>query len=353
MELNEIDALISATYAESDYPVCLSQRKAWSVTRPFARLTVLDATPIFRNTLVKHRALLAGGARLIVGQPLGIPCDPAIMDLLRRSGIAVVSPSDPQPEPVDVVLDCAASFLHWRPRLGAVELTRSGVPKYDANGMPVFVADSSRIKKIETCLGTGESFFRAMHQLGYTDWKGKKLVIFGSGKVGTGLLSYAVLSGARATVVTEPSSVTDFVREKATEIVACQDVQAVARTLLDAHAVVTATGVADALSHPIVTQALLQSDALLANMGVEDEYGNGIPTQRVLSDKRPLNFILDEPTHLRYIDATMGLHNEGINYLLAHPTERGLVEPPLALEEQLLGITRRDGTIGDEVDQMV
>ena len=43
-------------------------------------------------------------------------------------------------------------------------------------------------------------------------------------------------------------------------------------------------------------------------MGVEDEYGPNVPASRVLAEKKPLNFILEEPTHLKYIDASLALH---------------------------------------------
>ena len=349
MQFEQIDTLLSAHYQPQDYPVCHHQRQEWGKARPFAGLTVLDVTPIFRNTLVKHRALIEGGARLIVGRNVNLPADEQIVELLRNSGIEVVESGD-VPREVDVVLDCAASFSHWHARLGYVELTRSGVPKYEGKDAPVFVADSGRIKKIETCLGTGESYFRTMAHIGHTQWQGKKIVIFGSGKVGTGLLTYAYHYGAVPTVVTMPKSVTEPARRMAHEIIDCRNHDAVAAALADAYAVVTATGIAGALSHPVVTRALIESPAILANMGVEDEYGEAMPASRVLNGKRVFNFILDEPTHMKYIDATMGLHNEGINYLLAHPEERHLIEPPAELESRLLEITRKHGTITQELD---
>ena len=163
------------------------------------------------------------------------------------------------------------------------------------------------------------------------------------------MLSYAVANGAKATVVTKIESVTEKVRKLATEIVDCDDIPSVAYAIRDAYAVVTATGIAGALSHPFLVKELFHSHALLANMGVEDEYGEAMPAERVLLNKQTLNFILEEPTHLKYIDATMGLHNEGINYLLSHPSEKGLIEPPTELEDRLLQVTRNYGCIGNEI----
>lgn len=344
-----IDSLITSTYREDEYPVSLYQTREWSRTLPLKGLTVLDATPVFRNTLVKHRALIAAGAELIVGISDVMPRDEQIADLLRRSGIRVMHPED-APAAVDIILDCAAAFSAWQPRIGFVELTRSGVEKFSHVDKPVFLADNGRIKRIETCLGTGESYYRAMKQLGYDEWKGKKLVVFGSGKVGTGIIAYAHKLGARITVVTDPESVTAQITAFTTDIIDYRDTPTVAQAVQDAYAVVTATGVAHALEGNCPAEALLHSPALLANMGVEDEYGPSIPAERVLEGKKTLNFILDEPTHLKYIDATMALHNEGALYLSTHPEARGLIEPQPELEEHLLEICRLYGCISDELD---
>lgn len=347
--LNSIDELITSTYREEEYPVSLYQTREWSRTLPLKGLTILDATPVFRNTLVKHRALIAAGAELIVGISDVMPRDEEIADLLRRSGIRVMRPEDTPPE-IDIILDCAAAFVTWQPRIGFVELTRSGVEKFANAEKPVYLADNGRIKRIETCLGTGESYYRAMKQLGYDDWKDRKLVVFGCGKVGTGIIMYAHQLGARVTVVTDPQSVTERIKRFTVEIIDYKDALKVARTLEDAYAVVTATGVAHALEGNCPADSLIHSPALLANMGVEDEYGPSIPAERVLVEKKTLNFILDEPTHLKYIDATMALHNEGALYLATHTDARGLIEPSAEMEEHLLEICRTNGCISNELD---
>ncbi|MCF0177491.1 MAG: hypothetical protein HUJ90_02600 [Bacteroidales bacterium] len=348
IDLSKAEALIHATYNENEYPVCHHQYVEWGKSRPFEGLRILDATPLFRNSMVKHLALVAAGAELTVGLPGGLPYDKKIAELLQECGVRVVNPQDEQEHSFDFILDCAASFIDWDVKQGIVELTRSGVPKYATQGKKVFVADSGRIKKIETSLGTGESYFRAMSQLGYSDWKGKKLVIFGSGKVGRGLLAYAKKNGARAVVVTDLESLTDFVKQQADEIISAKNKDKIANALKDAYAVVTATGVADA--HSDIAESLMHSPALIGNMGVEDEFGAMLPPERVLQNKKTLNFILEEPTHLKYIDATMGLHNAGVQYLLENKECSGMIEPPQELEKKLLDITKMYGTIGNELE---
>ena len=98
-------------------------------------------------------------------------------------------------------------------------------------------------------------------------------------------------------------------------------------------------------------------DALLAMPAVKEytavdfreRTGEDLPDSRVLERKRPINFILHDPTRIEYIDATMALHNAGALYLIEHPHAQGLIEPPHEIEEELLEVSRRNGTIAEEL----
>ncbi len=327
--MNEIEKRILevADYPVAEYPALAEQMRMWCETKPLAGLTVLDATPIFRNTTLKYLALLAAGAKLQVGYSSVMPFDPAILELLAACHIPIVTAAQP-PQPIDILLDCAGAFAHWLPRLGVSELTRSGAQHYEQANLPVFFADGGRIKRIETCLGTGESCFRALAQLGHTNWQGKRIVIFGAGKVGSGLRYQAEKLGAQVTVITETSP-----REHVEAAVTTADL------------LLTATGVKGAVTQVCRPEVVLNSPALRANLGVEDEYGAAIPANAVLNEKRPLNFILPEPTLLRYIDATMALHNAGAVELTKGTVPVGLNPPPPTLEDAILATTRWDGLI--------
>lgn len=342
---------VAQAYASNEYPVLLNQFEVWKNTRPLAGLRILDATPVFENTLAKHAVLLAAGAELTVGIDDVMPRNNEVVRYLRSVGIPVVEPKEVKTSRAfDLVLDCAAAFAKLKPRIGFVELTRSGVSKYADKSCPVYVADSGRIKRIETCLGTGESYFRAMAQLGYSQWQGKSIVIFGSGKVGSGLITYAHRYGCRITVVTRPGDITDRIRVLCDAVIDASDGIAIAEAVSQANAVVTATGVPSAATAACPADVFIRSKALLANMGVEDEFGAGVPAGRVLEAKRPLNFILKDPTLMKYIDATMALHNEGAVVLASKKMPAGLIEPDASTEERLLSICREKGTISDELN---
>lgn len=398
------DEILNDAYEKREYPALSAFFAEWSGTRPFRALRVLVATPVFRNTLLEYRALIAGGADLVVGVAgLGsgadafnagaeMPCDPGIVEVLRGNGIPVIGLQEALEMEArcaesgdcafDLILDCAGQFSACHPRFGFVELTRSGVQFYEKCEHPVYVADSGVVKRIETCLGTGEGYVRALAQLGYdfcldsgTDGApsgGKKFIVFGSGKVGQGIVLQLLRSGADVHVVTDCSrGANPFLDANGVPVTDCNDFNAVASLVRGADFVVTATGVKGALDRPQIVEALLASGAVLANMGVEDEYGPNVPASRVLAEKKPLNFILEEPTHLKYIDASLALH-AALGELLVNEArgsgEGGAVygkegaganknagpqDPPSELEQRILSMTMQDGLIGAEIAEMM
>ena len=374
------DEIIDDAYDESEYPALAHYAQEWSETRPFAGLRVLAATPVFRNTLVQYRALLAGGAELSVGIAAGsdagaeMPCDAGVVDLLRESDIPVLNLKDvldaeSRGQGFDLILDCAGQFSACHPRFGFVELTRSGVQFYENSEKPVYVADSGIVKRIETSLGTGEGYVRALAQLGYgsadagsdgATFAGKSFVVFGSGKVGQGIVLQLLRLSAIITVVTDTSrGANPFLEANDVPVTDCRDVDAVIALVRNADFVVTATGVKGALDRVELADALNKSNAVLANMGVEDEYGPGVPNDRVLAEKKPLNFILEEPTHLKYIDASLALHAALGELLLQEAVREGTnknagpMDPPTELEQRILSLTMDCGLIGEEVCEML
>ena len=400
MDLQSIlSSVLDEAYLPNEYPALAALEAEWSRSRPFDGLRLLVATPIYRNTMTQYRALLAGGATLLVG--FSGMNDGEVVDFLKDWGVSVVTlaemlEAESRGEFVDLVLDCAGAFASLHPKIGFVELTRSGVQYYKNAKKPVYVADSGIVKRIETSLGTGDGYFRALEKLGFggvsgnaseNGFEGKRLLVFGSGKVGSGIALQGVRRGCCVSVVTDlkrfgtatasasGSSVPpekmpagDFspmLSQNGVEVVDCHDYASVVSLICSSDFVVTATGVKNALAVRELTAALLTSQAVLANMGVEDEYGEAIPAERVLNAKGPLNFILEEPTHLKYIDTSLALH-AALAELLVQESSRtenrdavsddacsGLRFPPQEIEQRLLSIAVQDGVIGPEICGML
>ncbi len=343
---------IERDYSADEYPALRYQMELWRESKPLGGLRLLDASPIFFNTLPKYLALIEGGAELSAGIADPALCDPKAVEFIVAAGIPVFGKDEKIPG-FDIILDCAAAYANCDANIGYVELTRSGVERYTKCGKTAYVADSGRIKRIETSLGTGESYFRAMAHLGYNDWKGRKVLIFGTGKVGSGIAMYARRMGAEVITVSDPATISGRTGEYIDKAVDFRDSTAVAEAVAEADYIVTATGVAGAVTAVCPAEIVITSKAVLANMGVEDEFGETIPAERVLNAKSPVNFILAEPTHLRYIDATMALHNAGALYLATHPDVQGLIIPDAATEEELLGVSISHGRAGEEIRSII
>lgn len=348
MSIDVIYDGLRKVYRPDEFPALAEQIREWRAMRPFAGRRVFDATPVFRNTMMKYVALLAGGAELTVGYGRGIPHDPATVELLRRSGIRVAD-DGALDETYDAVLDCAGANADVKSKSGYVELTRSGMYRYRDCAQPVFLADAGRVKEIETALGTGDGFRRGMAHCGYGDFSGRKIVVFGCGKVGSGVVMYAAEGGAEVTIVDDASKVKP---PFGTTLVDLADRVGIDRAVRAAWCVVSATGIRGALAGTFDLAALAGGPALIANMGVEDEFGPEIPESRVLNAKRPLNFVLEEPTHLKYIDPTMALDNYGALELLGGTLAPGLNRPPEALETKILDTVRRYGSIAPELTKL-
>ncbi len=381
MDLQSIlSSVLDEVYEKNEFPALATLEAEWTHTRPFDGLRVLVATPIYRNTMTEYRTLVAGGANLLVG--FSEFNDPDVVDFMREWGVSVVTPAEMLEAEshgvfMDLVLDCAGTFASLHPKIGFVELTRSGVQYYEKAQKPVYVADSGIVKRIETSLGTGDGYFRALEQLGFgraseNDFEGKRLLVFGSGKVGSGIALQGVRRGCCVTVVTDLNRLQsaqaqnsansmpagDFstmLLQNDVNVVDCHECAEVASLIASSDFVVTATGIAGALAVPDIQQALLSTSAVLANMGVEDEYGAEIPAEKVLNAKGPLNFILEEPTHLKYIDTSLALHAALAERLVQEATTlgNGLHFPPQEIEQRLLTIAIQDGVIGPEICGML
>ena len=345
--MNRIEAIrkfLNGVYSEKEYPALAYQFEQWSVERPLAGVKVLDGTPVFANTLIKYMNLSAAGADLFVAYSDSIPYDKKILDFLESIGVPVVY-NCRKANFFDVILDCNAVYRDLQPRYGFTELTRSGAYHFADTAYPVVNVDDSRIKAIETCLGTGEGFLRAMKELKF-EVANKKIVVMGCGKVGRGVVFYAGRAGAQVIAVDDPAVVEKCVNGT---LISRFDRQSVLNALREAWCVVSCTGKADALADAEYIAIVRDGRQIMVNMGVEDEWGRQVPDSRVLNSKQPLNFILNEPTLLRYIDPTMALHSHGAVELVQNQFSAGLRKISPAVHDEYWQVTEKNGLIAEEL----
>ena len=353
--IGRIGEFLAGRYEDREYPSLRAQTERFRAERPFAGKALLDCTPLFANTLLKHVALLAGGAELTVGVSERIPHDPEIVRFLDGIGVPLLRDAASAARPFDVILDCDGSQAGRVPRVGVCELTRSGIYHYATSRFPVVLVDDSRIKEIETSIGTGDGFMRAMRKFGHTDWAGRKVVIFGCGKVGRGVAYRCTRAGASVTVVDRTDGGIPFERVHAEKVVDCRDLTAVRSAVDGCDFVVTATGVRGAMKGyglgPILRE---RGEIVVAAIGIEDEWLDDLDRARIVNNGEAVNFALDEPTLLRYIDPTMALSNQSAADLLAGAFTRPGICPPSAESERMcLDPVLACGLIAEEIQCVI
>lgn len=324
---------LAGFYDEQEMSVLRLQIFSWSeaAVSPLRGKRILDGTPVFRNTMLKYCALLSAGAEVTASVGDSIPCDKKILKILPDFGIGVADTAALN-ETYDAISDCGGRHRQVHSRTGYVELTRTGLEYYRNCSQPVIDVDSSVFKDFETTYGTGDGFVRAMRQAGYGDFAGKRLLVFGGGKVGLGIAGRALHAGASVTVVDlkRPALLDERIR-----FIPAAETENVLTAIKTAWCVVSATGVAGALAK--WADALAASSAVIANMGVEDEYSPALPSERVLNGKAPLNFILEEPTMLRFIAPAMAMCNASVCFLISgRKLLPGLQEPPREVSMEML-----------------
>lgn len=354
--VHELEAFIARRYRPAEHPALDGQLARFSASRPFAGRRILDCTPLFANTLAKFIPLVAGGAELSIGLDERIPNDPDAVAFVRTLGLPVLSGDDRPERPFDVILDCDGSRAGLVPSVGVCELTRSGLYRYSDSVRPVVFIDASKIKEIETSIGTGDGFMRAHERLGRADWAGKSVLVFGLGKVGRGVAYRCAKAGATVAGVDRPDSAA--ARERPPFIarfIGSDDADAIREAVGTCDHLVTATGVRGAMVPYNLAPAILARPTLpvISAIGIEDEWLDSLDHSLIEANGRAINFLLDEPTLLRYIDPTMALSNESAADLLAGKFPApGIREPLRDSEARCLEPVVECGLITDELREM-
>lgn len=307
-------------YGKDIAPFMHRMRQDWAATQPAKGLSVVHNIPLTATTLLKLDCLRAGGADLLVTSFSFCEPAPVALDALAEAGIPFRKVQDIEGD-FDVVMDCGAELLHTcRGRLGAIELTRSGAIAYEkaAPDYPVVSVDDTRLKQLETCLGTGEGVYRAICDLAGRDLAGAHLVLFGFGKVGRGIAHYFKDTVDRITVVEMQAERLQVATSRGLTGVSADNKQDVEDLVVGADVVVTATGRAGVISDNYNPSAF-RKGAILANAGAEDEYGDAFAPGELLFGKGPVNFSQAEPTRMQFLDPIFYAHNIALLDLLAEP----------------------------------
>lgn len=329
---------IRSNYELSDMPFLNRQLKRVKLEKPYTGLKILHNIPFTKETIVKLGILYEGGADLTITSPSFMEVDENLINhFVDAGGIWKQLHDVNNKEVFDIHLDCAAELIFRRsPRIGTVEITGTGTNKYGAskNEYPIISVDKSKIKSLEGVLGTGEAFVRAFEELTHEDISDKSFMVFGYGKVGKGIVHYLEKKTKKIVVIDKSLINVQKAKLAGLEAYLFNDkvkIEALAKIVF---AVVTATGVKNSISDNYDKKAF--QSKYLANMGGEDEFGYKFDSDEVMCEKRPINFFVEKPTLMRYLDPVFYAHNQGVDLLMYSNLKNGLHPFPSFISEEVV-----------------
>lgn len=298
-------------YKKQQAPFMHEQLLAWTKHRPLEGLSLVHNIPVVANTLLKIACCVAAGAKVTVVNPSFMTAKPEAISALQQDGIRYEPElSHLKGESFDLYLDCNAETYQalGAPRIGAVELTASGDYFYRSEKLsfPVISIDPTFTKQLETIFGTSESAGQALKKLSNLNLANTRWLVFGFGKIGRGVAHYCLKHNIPVCI----ADINPAARQAAVSFgitaIDPNDHALIQQQLAIANVIITATGKHAILNH--YPKAWF-ANKTLANLGAHDEFGEQFAEEEVLNQKRPINFILDDPTPIIYIDPVFYAHN--------------------------------------------
>lgn len=311
--MNSFDDLF-AHYPPEVAPFMHQMMAAYKSAQPYKGFSIVHNVPLTQTTLLKIACLKAAGADLVVTNPSFMNEDQDAIQVLENEKISYV-PLEQIKGEFDFLLDCGAELVDTcYANKGIVELTRTGAMRYQQHKefhVPIVSVDDTRLKCLETCLGTGEGVYRAITQIANVELTDKNILLFGFGKVGIGIAYYFSKITSSIIVAEADSARLKLIEQRNYQSIDAKNSQEVEQAAEKSDLIITATGLKDIISNNYHPQAF--KGKLLANAGAEDEFGFAFEACEVLADKKPVNFILKEPTLIEFLDPIFYAHNLAID----------------------------------------
>lgn len=326
-------------YSAKEAPFMHQQLAEWGATKPLSGLRVIHHIPLVPNTLLKIACLMAAGAEITVTNPSSfVSPHPEAVACLHECGIRYTEhPASLRGEQFDLYFDCGGELFQalGNPKIGAIELTGSGDQYYRRQQLqfPVISIDRTLTKQLETIFGSAESANVAIAQTTGINPAEKTWMIFGFGKIGRGLAYFCVHHHAPVVIVDPNPQARHAAQQLGIKAIDPQDQEILQQELVKTDIVITATG-SKAVLAPYPRGWF--DNKILANMGVYDEYGDKFNKDVVLNNKQPVNFMLEDPTPIKYMDPEFYAHNIAALPLLTNQVAPGTHDLAQSIDMQII-----------------
>ncbi|KAB8033283.1 NAD(P)-dependent oxidoreductase [Fluviispira multicolorata] len=314
--------------------------------KPLNGIRILHCAPLTYESLCKVEPLVLAGASLTMTGYPSLVDNPEVEALIIKSPIKYQREISYIKDEFDIFLDFNAELVQvGEPKIGTVELTQIGSEKYKKLHLdyPVISLDETQTKVIECKYGTNELFLQAFQYLTGESLKNKQVVLFGCGKVGSGILESLVKQNAKVTIIDNKAMAMELARYYSANFIDSKDVSKVKIVIKKAFCVVCATGINNLISKEYKLTPLDFADAFLVDMGGADEFGDSFPEERVLANKKPINFMLENPYIMEYVDPIFYAQNLSAFLLLDKMFPfSGYYPFPKELDEQIVNIFEKN-----------
>lgn len=337
MLFSELLKPLKINYGIENMPFLQKMLVKVSEDKTYRGLKILHNIPLCLNTLLKIEPLIVGGAEVVITNPHFFTPDRKTLSLLKTVDISVELAHHKISDDFDYVLDAAGNFKSLiTPRRGAAELTQSGVDIYSDPQLryPILNIDNSKIKTLETCLGTGDGLIRGLNFFVGDAFHHKAFVLFGYGKVGRGSARQLAKYTNKILIVDSDDQACERATQDGFFALHSSDKNPINRAIKSSYATITATGVKNLISDFYNPDYF--KNKLLVNIGVDDEYGPAFKNNEVLNDKRGVNFALEDPTLLKYMDPVFYAHNFAIDLFETRHFEAGIHSFPKDIDDAIM-----------------
>lgn len=322
-------------YDSQDIPFLTRLKQKMKNFHPYQGMKVFHNIPLSFEAVIKIEPLLLGGADIVASCVTCVSPNQAAVNILNEANVKM-DLDKRYVEAFDVYLDCCAEMIKFPiPSLGTVELTQTGSALYKNSTppYPVISIDDSILKNLET-IGTGHSCVKAIIKLTKQPIDNKKVMVFGYGKVGKGIVKALKKCTKDIVVVEKDQKLLDALDKLNFKSIAATNTNDLKRELKNTYCIISATGIKGCISNYFDKEEL--AGIYLANAGAEDEFGAKFSENDVLFSKRPVNFSLDEPTLLYYLDPILYAHNIALDLLLEKEFANGYHQFPDYLAKQVM-----------------
>lgn len=349
LKLNQVEHILAenAIYQRQliTMPIHRMLIQEYRKTKPFNDIKIAVAHVLVPNTLPMIVAMIFGGANITVTNCCPPTQDDFVIEFLDKIGcnvdLELVSADN-----FDYAIDCGGYFANDLPKIGIVEVTRSGIHKYNqvinqSNNFNVQIvsADDSKCKLIETFIGNPIAVLRGIET--FVDpkvdeyLKDRSVAIMGFGKIGSGLARLFKKYTDVLVLDINPNVIKKAEALGFKTYLITSDLEKNSTAVNKYQILMSATGFPNVITSNFIKSKL--NFDLCLNIGAVDEFGDDYDEKEVFMSKdKPFNFNLNPPTDNLYIDPILAAHIDGLRYLIGNKLSPGMHNLPESIDNRII-----------------